>query len=287
MKKTGVIVCSNAATDYLDFDYDIKVFRSVIILGDESYDDYTQMTAKEFYERLSSDKNVFPKTAFVSIGHMINTFESMKKQGYTDAFVITISSNLSGLYKAVRLAAEEVEDFEVHVFDSKNLAYPEAYMALEAARMFKEEKSIDEVYKRLEYLRDNNHYFFAVDTLEYLIKNGRLSKFVGAIAKMLLIRPVLEITKDGRVEVLEKARTSKKARDLMVKKFIDEIKDFAGEDITVFISHANQDEEVLNQIKNSVYLQRPDIKEIKCFYLTPVVGAHCGPKAMCLGWIKK
>jgi len=61
MKKTGVIVCSNAATDYLDNPYNVEIFRSVIIFGDTQYNDYTELKANEFYDRLRTDKNCFPK----------------------------------------------------------------------------------------------------------------------------------------------------------------------------------------------------------------------------------
>lgn len=284
MKKTAVIVCSNAALDYIEHPYNIPIFRSVIIFGDEKYDDFTELKADDFYERLKNDKSSFPHTAFVSIGHMIETFEDLKKQGYDSVLVIVISSALSGLSEGVKLASQEIEDFEVVVYDSKTLAYPEAYMALEAARMFAENETMENVLKRLDHIRDNNHIIFAVDTLEYLIKNGRLSKVAGAFAQMLAIRPLLEIDAQGKVQTLDKTRTSKKARELMIKKFLQEIE---GQDIIPFISHANAPQEVIEDVRNKVLSVKPELGTIKDYLLTPVVGAHSGPGAMCLGWIKK
>ncbi len=283
-KKTGVIVCSNAALDYIKHPYNIPIFRSVIIFGDEKYDDFTELRADDFYSRLQNDKNAFPHTAFVSIGKMIETFEDLKYQGYDSVIVITISAKLSGLNEAIKLAASEVEDFTVYSYDSKTLAYPEAFMALEAAKLLAEGKNIEEVFTRLDFIRDNNHIIFAVDTLEYLIKNGRLSKFAGAFAQMLAIRPLLELDKEGKVATLDKTRTSTKARQLMIEKFIEEIKD---KDVIAYISHANQSDEIIKDISAKVLAIRPDLKEIGVYPLTPVVGAHCGPGAMCLGWVLK
>lgn len=281
--KTAVIVCSNSGIDYVEHKYNIPVFRSVINLGDESYDDFTEIKAEDFYNRLSTDKKVFPTTAFVSIGKMVDVFEGLKSEGYTSALVITISKQMSGLNAGVILAGNEVEDFDVVSYDSKILAYPQTYMALEASKMFDENKTMEEVISRLDVIRENQRMIFSVDTLEYLIKNGRLSKVAGAVANLANIRPLLQIDKDGKVVSLDKTRTSKKARELMVNLFLEEIQ---GKDVIVYISHANAGE-LVDEVKNKVLEQRPDIGDVIVTYLTPVVGAHCGPRAISLGYIIK
>ncbi len=281
--KNAVIVCSNSGIDYIKHDYDIPVFRSVINFDSESYDDFTEIKAEDFYKRIEIDKSAFPTTAYVSIGKMVETFNDLKSKGYTGVVVITISKQLSGLNAAILLAAEEVSDFEVVSYDSKSLAYPQVYMALEASKMFSESKSMEEVLKKLDYIRDNNHLIFSVDTLEFLIKNGRLSKVAGAVANLMSIRPLLHIDKEGKVAPLDKTRTSKKARQLMVDLFLKEIE---GKDVVVYISHASAGEYV-DEVKQKVFEARPDIKEITDVFLTPVVGAHCGPRAISLGYIIK
>ncbi len=282
MKKI-VIVCSNSGIDYVDHNYNIPVFRSIINLGNESFDDYTEISAEEFYTRLDMDKSVFPTTAFISIGKMIEIFEGLKSEGYTTALVITISKQMSGLNAGVMLAAQEVNGFNVITYDSKILAYPQTYMALEASKMFEENKTIEEVINRLDFIRDNQKLIFSVDTLEYLIKNGRLSKVAGAFANLANIRPLLQIDKEGKVVSLDKTRTSKKARKLMVELFLKEIE---GKNIIPYISHAYADDLVLEVIE-MVKDYRPDLDDIKVCYLTPVVGAHCGPRAIALGYILK
>ena len=281
-KKYGVVVCSNAATDYLEEAKGITVFRSVIIFGDDEYNDYVDLKASDFYGRCQNDKQAFPHTAYVSRGFMLETFENMKKEGYDGAFVITIASSLSGLNNAVKLAGEEISDFEVISYDSRSLSYPEAKMAIIARDMFEKGASLEAVVEKLDYIRDHNHVIFAVDTLEYLIKNGRLSKFKGALAKILNIRPCLHIAKDGKVESLETARTSKKARRLMVDKFFEEVKD---KNVEAFFVNTNNDEGIAEA---KAYLEEKgyDTKSIKTCMLTPVVGAHAGPGTIGLGYIE-
>ncbi|MFI3329858.1 MAG: DegV family protein [bacterium] len=281
--KNAVIVCSNSGIDYINHKYDIPVFRSVINLGDKSYDDFTEIKAEDFYKLLDEDKSVFPTTAYVSIGKMVDTFNDLKSKGYDGVVVITISKQMSGLNGAILLAAEEVSDFNVVSYDSRSLAYPQTYMALEACRMFEEGKSMEEVLSRLDFIRDNNHLIFSVDTLEFLIKNGRLSKVAGAVANLMNIRPLLHIDNEGKVVSLDKTRTSKKARQLMVELFLKEVE---GKDVIVYISHANAGAYV-DEVKEMVFVAREDIKEITDVFLTPVVGAHCGPRAISLGYIIK
>lgn len=283
MMKTAVIVCSNAALDYIDHNYDIPIFRSVIIFNEnEKYDDYTEIKADDFYKRLDIDKSSFPHTAFVSVGQMEKTFDELKSKGYERAFVIVISKELSSLGNTVELIAKDYEGLDIKVYNSQTIAYPEAKMALLASKMFNEGKDLNEVIAELDYIKNNNHLFFAVETLEYLIKNGRLSKFAGATANMLSIKPLLHLNKDGKVETLEKIRTSKKARSRMVELFIDDIN---GKDVEAFIINTNASDEVINELKTKVLENRPDLGDLKVYPLTPVVGAHAGPKTVCLGYI--
>lgn len=281
MKKTAILTCSNAGLDYLDYPKDIRILRSVIHFGtDESYDDFVQMDAKTFYERITKNPNDIPKTSYVSPGRMIEIFEELEKEGYEEALVITISSQLSGLYEAVKRIAKDV-NIKVTVFDSLTLAYAEAYMVLEAHRLVGEEKTVEEIIKYLEKIRDNDRIYVAVDTLLYLVKNGRLSKLQGTLGTMLQLKPLLVLGDDGKVASLEKIRTTHKAQQRVLEKYIEDTKDL---NVLTFISHAHN-EEAVQWFKNELKKVFPE-REVVSAYLTPVVGAHTGPKGIGLGYIK-
>lgn len=281
MSKVAILACSNAGLDYLDYPKDIRILRSVIHFGtDESYDDFVQMDAKTFYERIQKDPNDIPRTSYVSPGTMINYFEELEKEGYDEALVITISSKLSGLYEAVKRIASEVK-IKVTAFDSLTLAYAEAYMALEAHRLAKEGKSVAEILPHLEKIRDNDKIFFAVDTLLYLVKNGRLSKLSGTLGTMLQLKPLLQLGDDGKVESIEKIRTTHKAHQRVLEKYIEETQ---GLNVLTYISHAHADEYV-DWFKTEIKKAFPE-REVVVAYLTPVVGAHTGPKGIGIGYIK-
>ena len=283
-KKLAIISCSNACLDYFDYEYDIRIFRSSLHLGDETYLDHLEIKADDFYKQLEEDKSVFPSSSYYPLGKMIETYESLKEEGYEGALVISISKEMSGIYNASIMAANEVDNFDVHVFDSKTLAYPQAKMALVAAEMANNGKSLEAIVKELEYIRDNNKVYFAVNTLTYLVKNGRLSNASGFIGNTLRIKPILTISKEGKVETVEKIRTFQKAVAGLLERYFEETK---GLDVEPFIIHANNPE-VRDELKAALLEKDPSLKDVFTMPLTAVVGAHAGPKTIGLGYyIKK
>ncbi len=281
MKKLGVIVCTNSAIDYIKHDYQIDVVRSTILLGDKEYIDYEELTANQFYETLQENPDLFPRTAMASTGNMLEHYEKLRDEGCDTIIFITISSKMSGIYENALIAAKMVEGVDVFVFDSKTVGYIECLMAFTAHEGFKAGKNIEEIIKDLEFIRDNNHIYFAVNDLSYLVKNGRLSNAAGFIANALKIKPLLEINENGAVVSIEKIRTFKKAVDRVIEKYIEETE---GKDVETFIIHANNPETV-DYIRNKVMKLKPSVKEIKDYLLTPAVGAHAGPGAITIGYV--
>ena len=154
-------------------------------------------------------------------------------------------------------------------------------MVLEAYKLAKAGKSTDDILPVLSFIRDHQRIYFAVDTVLYLVKNGRLSKLQGTLGTMLQLKPLLSIDEEGKVATLEKIRTTKKAHHRVLEKYIEDTKD---KHVVTFISHAHADEYAAwfkEEIKK-VFRKR----EVFVSYLTPVVGAHTGPKANGIGYIE-
>ncbi|MBU0997014.1 MAG: DegV family protein [Firmicutes bacterium] len=281
MKKLGVLVCTNSALDYIPHDYDIRVIRSTILMGGKEYVDFEELTASQFYEMIESDSSLFPRTAMASTGTMLEAYEKLRDEGCDEAIFITISSKMSGIYENAMIAKNMVEGIKVTVFDSKTVGYLQCKMAFLAHDLANEGKSMDEIVEALSFIRDNNHIYFAVKDLKFLVKNGRLSNAAGFVADVLKIKPLLEIDKNGAVVTVEKIRTFSKAVERVLEKFLEETK---GKDIEPFIIHANNPE-IAQWLREQVLAAKPELKEIKDYLLTPAVGAHCGPKAITIGYV--
>jgi DegV family protein with EDD domain len=283
MSKIGLLVCGNSGIDYIDHPYDIPVIRSILFVGDKEYSDYVDITADEFYSMLEEDPSLTPSTAQAATGVILEQYQEMIAKGYDELLVVSISQKLSGTYEGCMLAAKMIDDVNIRVFDSKSVSYPEAKMILDAAKMIDAGKDMDEIWTHLESLRDNHRILFSVNTLRYLVKNGRLSGASGFLGSMLKIKPMLEVTKDGRVEAVEKIRTLSKATDRLIEKFLEELGD---KDVEVFLIEAKATERA-EIVRQAILAKRPDLKEIKAYPLTPVVGAHAGPGVVGVGYILK
>jgi DegV family protein with EDD domain len=283
MPKIGLLVCGNSGIDYIDHPYDITVIRSILLVGDNEYSDYVDITAGEFYQMLNNDPSLTPSTAQAATGVILEQYKEKLAQGFDQLLVVSISQKLSGTYEGCMMAANMLDDKDIRVFDSQSVAYPEARMILDAAAMIEEGKTMDEIWNHLEVLRDNHKLYFSVSTLRYLVKNGRLSGASGFLGSMLKIKPMLEVTDDGRVEAIEKIRTLNKATERLIEKFLEELGD---KDVDVFLIEAAADERV-EQVRQAILKAKPSLKEIKSYPLTPVVGAHAGPGTVGIGYIVK
>ncbi len=282
-RKIGVVTDTNACLDYFDHDYDIPILRSIIHLGEKEYLDHVELTADDFYRHLKSDPDLFPRTSQPPTAEMITTYRSMAEKGYTDIVFVTISQHMSGIHGAAMVAAKEVPEVDVHVFDSRSVAYPQAKMTLKAAELAEEGATVEKILDELAYIRENNHIYFGVDTLAYLVKNGRLTNAQGFMGRMLKIKPLLHISKEGKVENIEKIRTFKRAVNRVIEMYLAETKDM---EVSPFICHAHN-EETKNHIESVLKEHDPSIGNIFSMPLTPAVGAHSGPGAIGLGYIRK
>ncbi|PKK87271.1 MAG: DegV family protein, partial [Tenericutes bacterium HGW-Tenericutes-8] len=213
-------------------------------------------------------------------GKIAEVFESFKTEGYDSVVAITIASKLSGTYQGAVLAASMVDDLEIEVVDSRSVSHGEYYLVKRAIEMVKAGSNVKEIKAELEKLRENIRIFVLVDTLKYLVKNGRLSATSGFLGTLLKIKPLLHVLPDGTLVPLEKIRTTSKARERLLELLIADIKD---KKVDIFIAYTNNkdDAEVIKQL---ILGQRSDVL-VELVPLTPVVGAHAGPGTLGVGYI--
>lgn len=282
MSKRLVCTTSTGCLDYYEHNEHIDTIRIKIDMDGELLADGTEIKAEDFYAKMTADKHLVPKTSQPSIGELMEIFENYANECYDEIIVTTISSKLSGTYNGICQCAQMLEDkIKIYPFDTKTVCLNEGYFALTAARMIEENIPTEDILKKLEQMRNGNFLMFAVDSLECLVKNGRLSGAAGFLGKYLKIKPLLGLCEDGSIQAIEKIRTTKKALEAVC----DHFKEYtAGHKFEAFIVYTGDElkEFFLETIKERLGIE--NIIESPC---SPVVGCHVGPNAIGLGCFLK
>jgi len=279
-EKIGIVVCGNSGVDYMKLDYPVRLIRSTLNLGGKEYEDYVDIQAKEFYDIINANPDIDVSTSQTSTGKIASVYEEMKDEGYTDIIAIVISSKLSGTYQGAILAKDMVPGINVYVIDSRSVSYGEAFLVLEAIKMIKKGSKTREIIDKLEKIRDNIYIYVLVDTLKFLVKNGRLSATSGFLGTLLKIKPLLHVQRDGSLVPFEKIRTTSKAQSRLVEVIQSDIE---GKNVVMFIAYTNNEDKA-HEIKQQIQAARPDVT-VEIVPLTPVVGAHAGPGTLGVGYI--
>jgi DegV family protein with EDD domain len=283
MGKIGVITCSTSGIDYLEGYDDIFIARTTILMGDKEYYDGKDITPEEFYTYLETATEK-PNTAQPSTGQLLDIYEEMKAQGYTEAIYISISEHLSGTYQGVCLSRDYLEDFVVHPFNSGSASFITGFMAIEARRLIQEGKAVEEVLAYLSDLRDNDRIFFMVDDLKYLVKSGRLSNSSAFLANMLQIKPLLELGAEGKIVASEKIRTTKKAIDRVIASFLEDTDRGQNQRFT-FLFNTDAPDKV-SYVKAELEKANFDTSKMISAPITPAIGCHIGKGVIGIGYIK-
>jgi len=279
MGKSVVIDTSTGGLDYYPFHHDVKVLRIRVVLNEQSYLDGSELKADEFYHILRENPELIPKTSQPSIGDVVEFFEALYQDGFDKFYVTTISSKLSGTNNVIKLASEELKDkMNIHVFDTLTVCFSEGLFALDADRLLKEGKSFKEIDAYLEEKRKHNTIFFAVDSLSYLVKNGRLSNAQAFMGKLLKIKPILQVQETGHIVSIEKIRNIKNALSSIASK----VSAYAnGREFSAYILYTGNPKlktHFIQTLKEELGLE--NLYEAPS---TPVVGAHIGPDVIGVG----
>lgn len=228
----------------------------------------------KFYKDVANGMQ--PVTSQINVEAYTELFEPILKQG-KDVLHLTLSSGISGTYNSANTAASLLNDKyenKVHVVDS--LCASAGYGLIVIMVKDNQEKGMS-LPDNLKWIEENKtkviHWFFSTD-LSSFIRGGRISKTAGFFAGALQICPLMCVSEVGKLEVLEKIRTKKKAEKSVVEKMMAEVgPDYDG---YVFISHSaciDDAKAVGDMIKENF----KNVKEVNIFNIGTVIGTHTGP----------
>ncbi len=259
----------------------VTVIPMHLYFGDEEYVDGVSLTYKQFYEKLI-ESDEMPRTSQANPDMFLNVFKEVHEKG-EKAVVITLASTLSGTYQNALIAAEDYED-SIYVVDSKNATIGSGILVELAVRLAEQGMDAKELAETLEKERENICLMGMVDTLEYLRKGGRISKTAAVAGELLSIKPVLCIS-DGKIEVLGKARGSKKANNYLIQ----EITKAGGIDfkMPLLLGYGGLTDVLLQKyIEDSRAIWEGNTDHLNCSCIGSVIGTHLGPGSVAIAFFK-
>ncbi|XHV67341.1 DegV family protein [Streptococcus dysgalactiae subsp. equisimilis] len=178
-------------------------------------------------------------------------------KGVDNVIAVTITGTLSGSHNSARLAKNDLlEDYpnaNIHVIDSLSTSGEIDLIVLELERLINLGLSFEEVVERITAYQEKTRLIFVLAKVDNLVKNGRLNKLVGKVVGLLNIRMVGQASKEGTLELLQKARGQKKA----VSALVEEIQKAGYKGGKVYIAHANNPK-ICEQISEKIKAIYPD-----------------------------
>jgi DegV family protein with EDD domain len=252
------------------------VVSTYVIFGDKSFKS-TEMPSADFHAMLKSDPN-FPKTSQPSVGDFVQVFEPFKGN---DVVSINISRDLSGTIASAESASITLGgDPAVTIIDTRTVSAGMALLVLEGVKKARQGATPAEIKAHIESLAPQTRMHFVLETLENLKRGGRIGGAQALIGGMLQMKPILTI-KDGKVEPLERVRTSGKAVARLKEIVLQDLK--GQKEPRLCIMHAGAPElakQVADDLARELGAQPPMILEAG-----PTIATHSGPGAIGVGYI--
>lgn len=278
MEKIKIITDSTAdLSKYLYDKHNIEVLPLLISFGEESYLDGVEISAEKVFEKIEQD-DILPTTAQVTPNRFMEAYKKYLDEGYK-IISIHMSSAMSGTYQSACIAKDSLESDDIVIIDSQNVTAALGILVLKAVKLKEKGYDIFQIEKELNKIKDNIELSVCFESLEYLVRGGRISKTAGIVGSVLGIKLILEI-KDGLMSVKDKIRGTKKA----IKKIISDLENAdLDEEVPVILINVDNIE-----IKEALreYMKENNVDFVEC-PVGSTVSIHSGPHCCGLVFLNK
>lgn len=279
----GIVTDSNSGiTSKEANEWGVTVIPMPFYINGELYYEGLTLNQKEFYKFLEDNLDV--NTSQPSPGDVMKTWdEILKEKEYI--IYIPMSSSLSGTYETAVMLAEEYEG-KVFVVNNRRISVTQLQSVKDAINLVKKGKSAKEIKEILEDRQYQASIYIVPDTLDYLKKGGRLTPAVASFAKVLNIKPVLQIQGE-KLDAFKKVRGMKQAKRAMKEAIADDIKNrFASNSNMRIYAAYTGSEEVGIEWKGELEEAFPNY-DIQIYPLSLSVSCHIGPGAIGIACVEE
>ena len=280
----SVRIITDSASDMSPAEHPaLHVLPLSVSFGTDVYMDGVDIDHQRFYEMLV-ERDELPKTGQVNPYAFSQAITEAREAG-DEAVIITVGAKLSGTNQSARTALAEMPGGDVFVVDSNNVTLGERVLVEYALRLVDEGRSAAQIAAAVEAVRDRVVVIGLLETLEYLVRGGRLSAAAGAVGTLLNVKPVVA-AEDGLIVQLGKARGSKNGRNLLNQK----VEKAGGVDFSMplALGYTGLSDAVLKKyIEDSAALWAGHTEgELPVHTIGATIGTHVGPGAVAVAFFQ-
>jgi DegV family protein with EDD domain len=268
--KTAIVTDSTSdVSPQLADEFGISVVPAILMVNGRSFEDGIGISRDELYDQLP-DMQTPPTTGAPSIDAFAQVYDSLLKKGAEQVISVQVSSTLSSIFNNALTAAKAFGK-RVHVIDSRQVTLGLGFQVLAAAQAAREDRSLAEIEKVIQDIRQRIHLVAMLDTLEYAYRSGRVSWARTNLSAIFRIKPFVSVV-DGDVLRMGETRTRQKGIERLYKMLSD-----LGPLERLAVLHTNAEEDALEAVEHfkSVVQQHPLIVNV-----TSLIGVHVGPHGL-------
>ena len=281
MPKIAIVTDTDASLSHeVAGKYGIQQVPISVHFGDEVYESEVDLFEPEMFARIDKE-GVLPTTAAPAPGKFAKAYEMAFEAGADQVICLTVSAEISATYGSAVAACDLMPKKDVTVVDTRSLSMGQGFQVLAAAEAAEAGASKDEIVALVKDLESRTHFYAALATLKYLAMSGRVGQLAAGMASILNIKPILTI-RDGKLDMLEKVRTRKKAWARAVELSREALGDSQVERMALVHSNALED---LHDFEKLVRASMPCPDEIIIGNLTAGLSVHSGAGIVGLGFV--
>lgn len=248
----------------------------IIVFGEESYRDDSEMDARTFVKRLPTSP-VLPKTAAPPPALYHPIYKEGAMQGDT-MIVIAPSSDVSGTVRGATVGAEEIRqdypDADIRIIDTRLVGSGMGSVVKQAVKWVNEGLDADTVVEKIKEMSRRERCYFLVDTLEYLYKGGRIGAAKALMGSLLQMKPILTF-RDGQTHAFENQRTHKRGVARLKEIVLSDCP--RHPDAYLSLMHGDAEDEARQVAQDLSKMLDIPLEQIPIYDLTPAILVHAGP----------
>ena len=252
-----------------------------VYFGDEEYKENVNLTKNQFYEMLQ-EKKIAPRTSLPSL-HDIECLMKDAMEAGDEMVIIPISSGLSGTCQSFATVKDMLEYDDCYIVDSLNGTGGVRLQVEYAVKLRDQGKSAKEIVAAVEKMRGRVTLYTVMDTLEYLMRGGRISKTTYVAGTLMNIKPIMHVDAEGKPEIPAKVRGMRKGIDYCCKMITETPPDPEFPVYVMYTYDRTNGEKLAAALRNLGH----EIPEERIIPVGAVVGSHIGPNACAIVYVAK